>query len=80
MTAYPRDVEDYLKQKVREGTAATRRDAIIAAVRLARDVESGGESLADDEAQARRWQQCGMSEPLDIEALKAELATRRDDS
>lgn len=80
MSAYPRDVEDYLKQKVRAGESPTRRDAIIAAIRLARDVESGCESLADDEAQARRWQQCGMSEPLDIEALKAELAGEQGDS
>ena len=78
MANYPIDVEVYLKDQVRAGQFRSRHDVIVAALRLARDIETRKASLKADILAEIDECECGMSEPLDIEALKAELETEGD--
>ena len=73
MAGYPRDLEQYVEQKVQSGEFQSRDDFAAAAVRLYRELEKRHEALKSDVAAALDEASRGESAPLDLEAIKQEL-------
>lgn len=73
MSTYPPDIEAYIEQKVASGQFRSRDEFAAEAARLYREMEVRRASLKADIAAAIDESERGLSAPLDIEAIKAEL-------
>jgi Arc/MetJ-type ribon-helix-helix transcriptional regulator len=73
MATYPPDLEAYVQQKISTGEFGSREELAIEAVRLYREIERKRAQLKSDVQAAIDEADRGLCEPLDIEAIKAEL-------
>ena len=73
MATYPPDIEAYVQQKIASGQFRSRDELAAEAVRLYRDLEAKHQRLKSDIQAAIDEANQGLSEPMDIEAIKAEL-------
>ena len=78
MSTYPPDLEAYVQQKIAAGDFSSREELTIEAVRLYREVERKRAQLKSDVQAAIDEADRGLCEPLDIEAIKAELENELD--
>ena len=78
MATYPPDLEAYVQQKIDSGEFRSRDELAVEAVRLYREIEIKHAQLKADIQAALVEADRGLSKPLDIEAIKAELATELD--
>jgi putative addiction module CopG family antidote len=79
MTVFPPDIEAYVQQKIAAGQFRSRDELAIEAVRLYREIEAKHAQLKSDVQAAIDEADRGLSKPLDIAAIKAELAAEFDD-
>ena len=73
MATFPPDLEAYVQQKVASGQFNSPDELAIEAVRIYRDLEARRSQLKSDVQAAIDEADRGLSEPMDFEALKAEL-------
>ena len=74
----PVDLEQYVGGKVASGAFASREEFLVEAVRVYRELDARHELLKADVRAAVDQADRGMSEPLDVEAIKQELAEELD--
>lgn len=67
------DIEQYVQQKVASGQFASSEEFALEAMRLYRDLEVRHELLRGDVQAALDEAEKGLSEPLDVDAIKKEL-------
>ncbi|HUT93798.1 MAG TPA: hypothetical protein VMY37_30325 [Thermoguttaceae bacterium] len=67
------DIEQYIQQKVASGQFASSEEFALEAMRLYRDLEVRHELLRGDVQAALDEAEKGLSEPLDVDAIKKEL-------
>jgi putative addiction module CopG family antidote len=79
MATYPPDLEAYVQQKIASGEFHSRDELAVEAVRLYREVEARHAQLKADIHAAIDEADRGLCKPLDIEAIKAELAAEFDE-
>jgi Arc/MetJ-type ribon-helix-helix transcriptional regulator len=77
--ALPADLEQYVGGKVASGAFGSREEFLVEAVRVYRELDARHELLKADVRAAVDQADHGMSEPLDVEAIKRELAEEIDD-
>ena len=70
----PVDLEQYVGGKVASGAFGSREEFLVEAVRVYRELDARHELLKADVRAAIDQADRGMSEPLDVEAIKRELA------
>ncbi len=73
MSTLPPDLEAYVEQKIASGQFRSRDELTVEAVRLFRDLEAKRQQLKSDIQAAIDEADRGLCEPLDVEAIKAEL-------
>ncbi len=73
------DFEQYVQQKVASGEFASAEEFALEAMRVYRDLEARHESLKGDVQAALQQSEQGRSEPLDVNAIKKELADELDE-
>jgi Arc/MetJ-type ribon-helix-helix transcriptional regulator len=73
MATFPPDIEAYVQQKVASGQFHSRDELAVEAVRVYRALEVKHAQLKSDVQAAIDEADRGLSVPLDIEAIKAEL-------
>ncbi len=78
MTVFPADIEAYVQQKLAAGEFKSRDELAIKALRLYREMEKRHAQLKSDVQAAIDEADRGLSEPMDIEAIKAELRAELD--
>jgi putative addiction module CopG family antidote len=78
MATYPPDLEAYVQQKLATGQFGSREELAIEAVRLYKEMEAKHEQLKADIQAAIKEADDGKCEPLDIEAIQAELLEELD--
>ena len=78
MATYPPDLEAYVQQKIDSGEFRSRDELAVEAVRLYREIEIKHAQLKADIQAALDEADRGLSKPLDIEAIKTELAAELD--
>jgi len=76
----PAELERYVEEKVASGAFASRDALVSEAVRLYRDLEVRHELLKADIQAAIRQSDEGLSEALDMEAIRQELVAELDES
>jgi len=75
----PVDLERYVGSKVASGAFGSREEFLVEAVRVYRELEARHELIKADVRAGIDQADRGLSEPLDIEAIKRELAEELDD-
>src|SRR5262245_5659946 len=75
MATFPADIEAYVQQKIASGQFSSREELAAEAVRVYRDLELKHRQLESDIQAAIREADAGLVEPLDIDAIKAELVS-----
>lgn len=75
----PVDLERYVGSKVASGAFGSREEFLVEAVRIYRELEARHELIKADVRAGIDQADRGLSEPLDIEAIKRELAEELDD-
>lgn len=75
MAIYPPDIEAYVQQKIASGEFGSRDELAAEAMRIYRQLEARRAQLKSDVQAAIDEAERGLSQPLDIEAIKAELST-----
>jgi putative addiction module CopG family antidote len=78
MATFPPDIEAYVQQKISAGQFGSRDELAAEAVRVYRDLETRHAQLKSDVQAAIDEADRGLAEPLDIEAIKAELIAEFD--
>jgi putative addiction module CopG family antidote len=78
MSIFPPDIEAYVQAKLASGQFQSRDELTVEAVRVLRDIEARRAQLKSDVQAAIDEADRGLCEPLDIEAIKAELAVELD--
>lgn len=78
MTAFPPDIEAYVQEKIAQGQFRSRDELAVEAVRLYREIELKHAHLKTDIQAALDEADRGLCEPLDIEAIQAELIAELD--
>ena len=73
MAPYPPEIEQYVQQKVLSGQFRSREELEVKALRVYRDLETKHAQLKADVRAAIDESGRGLSLPLDIEAINAEL-------
>ena len=73
------DIEQYIQQKVASGQFASSEEFALEAMRLYRDLEVRHELLRGDVQAALDEAEKGLSEPLDVDAIKKELIDELDE-
>jgi Arc/MetJ-type ribon-helix-helix transcriptional regulator len=73
MATYPADIEDYVQLKIASGEFHSRDELAAEAIRVYRQLESQHLQLKMDVQAGIDEADRGLCEPLDIEAIKAEL-------
>lgn len=73
------DLQTYVQQKVANGEFASAEEFTAEAIRVYRNLESGHEALRREVQRRIAQSDGGQSEPLDIDEIKAELATEVND-
>jgi putative addiction module CopG family antidote len=73
MATFPPDLEAYIQQKVTSGQFSSPHELTIEALRLYREIETKRAQLKADIQEAIDEADRGLCEPLDIDAIKAEL-------
>jgi len=73
MSTLPPDLEAFVEQKISSGQFSSRDELTAEAVRLLRDLEVKRQQLKSDVQAAIDEADQGLCEPLDAEAIKAEL-------
>ena len=73
MAAFPPDIEAYVQQKIASGQFHSRDELAVEAVRIYRALDAKHAQLKSDVQAAIDEAEQGLSVPLDIEAIKAEL-------
>ncbi len=74
MATFPPDLEAYIQQKIATGQFGSREELAAEAMRVYRDLETRRAQLKSDVQAAIDEADQGLAEPLDIDAIKAELA------
>ncbi|MGD9720249.1 MAG: type II toxin-antitoxin system ParD family antitoxin [Pirellulales bacterium] len=72
------DLETFVQQKIASGEFASREELAMEALRIYRDIEQRRAQLKSDIQVAMEEADQGLCEPLDIEAIKAELHAKID--
>lgn len=78
MSIFPPDIEAYVQAKLASGQFQSRDELTVEAVRVLRDIEARRAQLKLDVQAAIDEADRGLCGPLDIEAIKAELAAELD--
>jgi Arc/MetJ-type ribon-helix-helix transcriptional regulator len=78
MATYPPDLEQYVQATVSSGKFRTRDEFAVEAARLYREIEVRHQQLRADVQAAIDEAERGQSEPLDMAAIKQELAEEVD--
>jgi len=78
MATYPPELEAYVQQKIASGEFNSRDELAVEAVRLYREIEQRRAQLKADVQAAIDEADRGLCEPLDIDAIKAELRAELD--
>jgi Arc/MetJ-type ribon-helix-helix transcriptional regulator len=78
MAAFPPDIEAYVQQKIASGQFRSRDELAVEAVRIYRALDAKHAQLKSDVQAAIAEAERGLSVPLDIEAIKAELTAELD--
>ena len=78
MAAYPPDLEQYVQATVASGKFRTRDEFAVEAARLYRDIDARHQQLKADVQAAIDEADRGQCEPLDMAAIKRELAEEVD--
>jgi putative addiction module CopG family antidote len=73
MVPYPPEIEEYVQQKVLSGRFRSREELAVEAMRVYRELEMKHAQLKADVRAGIDESDRGLSAPLDIEAIKAEL-------
>ncbi len=73
------DLEQYVQQKVASGQFASSDEFALEAMRLYRELEERHELLRTDVQAALRQSEEGLSEPLDMDAVKEKLMAKLDE-
>ena len=73
MATFPPDIEAYVQQKIASGQFQSRDELAAVAIRLYRDLEARHAQLRSDVQAGIDEADQGLIEPLDIDAIKAEL-------
>ena len=73
MATYPPDIEAYVQAKIASGQFASRDELAAEAMRLYREMELKHAQLKTDVQAAIDEAEQGLSEPLDMASIKAEL-------
>jgi Arc/MetJ-type ribon-helix-helix transcriptional regulator len=73
MASFLPDIEAYVLQKIATGQFGSRDELAAEAIRVYRDLETKHAQLKSDVQAAIDEADRGLSKPLDIEAIKAEL-------
>jgi putative addiction module CopG family antidote len=76
MATFPPDLEAYIQQKVASGQFSSPHELTVEAVRIYRELEARRAQLKSDVQAAIDESRQGLSEPLDMEAIKAELRAK----
>ncbi len=77
--SFPADFEEYVGSKIGHGAFSSREEFLAETVRVYRELESRHELLKADVRAGIEQAERGLSEPLDIEAIKRELAEEIDE-
>ena len=80
MATFPPDLEAYVQQKVASGQFNSPDELAIEAVRLYREIETKRAQLKADLRAAIDEADRGLCEPLDFDALEAELMADLDEN
>ncbi len=80
MSTFPPDIEAYVQQKIASGQFHSRDELAVEAVRVYRALEAKHAQLKSDVQAAIDESDRGLSVPLDIEAIKAQLMAELDGS
>lgn len=80
MATLPPDLEAYVQQKIASGEFGSRDELAAEALRIYRELEARQAKLKADVQLAIEESNRGLSEPLDIDAIKAELRAELDSS
>ena len=80
MSTYPPDLAQYIQTKVASGAFRSQDEFAIEAARLYRDLEDRHARLKSDVQAAIDEADRGECEPMDIEAIKAELMAEIDEN
>ncbi|MBI3839066.1 MAG: hypothetical protein HY288_14190 [Planctomycetia bacterium] len=78
MATYPPDIEGYVQQKLASGQFGSREELATEAIRVYRELEAQQLQLKLDVQAGIDEADRGLCEPLDIEAIKAELIVELD--
>ena len=78
MAAFPPDIEAYVQQKIASGQFHSRDELAVEAVRIYRALDAKHVQLKSDVQAAIDEAERGLSVPLNIEAIKAELTAELD--
>jgi Arc/MetJ-type ribon-helix-helix transcriptional regulator len=78
MATFLPDIEAYVQQKIASGEFRSRDEMAAEAVRVYRDLEAGHAQLKSDVKAGISEADRGLVEPLDIDAIKAELIAELD--
>lgn len=79
MTAFPPEIEAYVQEKLATGKFKSRDELAIEAVRIYREMESKHAQLKSDVEAALEEADRGLCKPLDVDVIKANLATQFDE-
>jgi Arc/MetJ-type ribon-helix-helix transcriptional regulator len=78
MAAYPPDIEAFIQKKLASGQFGSREELAAEAIRVYRELEAHHLQLKLDVQAGIDEADRGLCEPLDIEAIKAELIAELD--
>jgi Arc/MetJ-type ribon-helix-helix transcriptional regulator len=78
MATFPPDLEADIQQKISTGQFGSRDEMTTEAIRVYRELETRHAQLKSDVQAAIDEADQGLAEPLDIEAIKAELIAEFD--
>ena len=73
------DLEQYVQQKVASGQFGSPEEFALEAMRLYRDLEARHGSIKEDIQAALDQSKKGLSDPLDMDCIKGELAEELDE-
>ena len=79
MAPWPPDLEAYVQEKIATGSFASREELTAEAVRVYRELESRHAQLKADIHAAIDEANRGLSQPLDIAAIEADLIAEIDE-
>jgi putative addiction module CopG family antidote len=73
MASFLPDIESYVQQKIATGQFGSREELAAEAIRIYRDLETKHAQLKSDVQAAIDEADQGLSEPLDMDSIKAEV-------